>query len=178
MKLLNAVYQYFRYFFWHKVWVCYYCCRAGLYWRGIVHDLSKLNPSEFVPYILHFYFVSPEQAMATHYHKSQDQADERFNRAHRVHVRTNSHHWEYYVDITGRPERMDPDDLTELVCDWRGAARAKGRPGTIEACKEWYLMYRDNLILHPDTRAILEARLGVEPELDKIRERLKTFYTA
>ncbi len=178
MKLINAILKYFWYLLKHKFWVAYYCFCAGLYWRGVKHDLGKFHPREFIPYILHFYFVSPEKALSTHYHKSQDISDERFNRAHRIHVRTNSHHWEFYVDVTGRPEIMDFDDVEEMIADWRGAAKSKKRSGSLESTKEWYLMYRDNIILHPDTRTVLEHKIGLEPEIDKIRERLKRYYAA
>ena len=25
----------------HKYWVFYFCCKAGIPWQGITHDLSK-----------------------------------------------------------------------------------------------------------------------------------------
>lgn len=28
----------------HKYWVLYYCCKFGIIWRGIKHDLSKFHP--------------------------------------------------------------------------------------------------------------------------------------
>ena len=31
----------------HKWWVFYYCCKLGIPWQGIVHDLSKFSPTEF-----------------------------------------------------------------------------------------------------------------------------------
>lgn len=31
----------------HKFWVAYYCFQVGLYWQGIVHDLSKFSWTEF-----------------------------------------------------------------------------------------------------------------------------------
>lgn len=31
----------------HKKYVMKYCFKAGLYWQGIVHDLSKFSPTEF-----------------------------------------------------------------------------------------------------------------------------------
>ena len=39
--------KYLRYLIIHKFWVFIYCCQYGLYWRGIIHDLSKFLPSEF-----------------------------------------------------------------------------------------------------------------------------------
>lgn len=31
----------------HKWYVFKYCCKAGIPWRGLVHDLSKYSPTEF-----------------------------------------------------------------------------------------------------------------------------------
>ena len=47
--------KYLRYLIIHKFWVFIYCCQYGLYWRGIIHDLSKFLPSEFIPYANYFY---------------------------------------------------------------------------------------------------------------------------
>ena len=31
----------------HKKFVAKFCFKAGLYWQGITHDLSKFSPVEF-----------------------------------------------------------------------------------------------------------------------------------
>lgn len=31
----------------HKRWVFYYCCKVGIPFQGLVHDLSKFSPTEF-----------------------------------------------------------------------------------------------------------------------------------
>ena len=31
----------------HKWWVFYYCCKAGIPWRGFMHDWSKFSPVDF-----------------------------------------------------------------------------------------------------------------------------------
>jgi hypothetical protein len=31
----------------HKFYVFYWCCKVGIPFRGIVHDLSKFSPTEF-----------------------------------------------------------------------------------------------------------------------------------
>ena len=31
----------------HKFYVCLYCFKAGIFWRGIKHDISKFHPIEF-----------------------------------------------------------------------------------------------------------------------------------
>ena len=30
----------------HKFWVAYYCFQVGLYWQGLIHDLSKFSRIE------------------------------------------------------------------------------------------------------------------------------------
>ena len=46
--------QYLKYIFRHKWFVSVECRKAGIAWRGVIHDLSKLRPSEFVPYASYF----------------------------------------------------------------------------------------------------------------------------
>ena len=33
----------------HRMLVMVYCFRVGLIWQGLVHDLSKYSPTEFLP---------------------------------------------------------------------------------------------------------------------------------
>ena len=32
----------------HKFWVMYYCCKYGIIWQGITHDISKFSFTEFL----------------------------------------------------------------------------------------------------------------------------------
>lgn len=45
----------------------------------------------------------------------------------------------------------------EMLADWRGAGLALGKPDT----RGWYLANRENIQLHPETRAWVEEQLGV-----------------
>lgn len=47
--------KYLKYLIKHKFYVTRECFRIGLYWRGLVHDLSKFNPMEWVAYRNYFY---------------------------------------------------------------------------------------------------------------------------
>lgn len=154
--------EYFWYLFKHKWWVGYFCIQEGMYWRALKHDWTKFYWTEFVPYIRHFHVNPPPlNIYKTSYHKSLDNQDKEFNRAYRLHVRRNSHHWEYYLDINGVPEPMDLLDAKEMLCDWRGAARTKGNPWSIEGTRVWYNQYKHKIILHPDTRIFIEQFLGI-----------------
>lgn len=67
-------------------------------------------------------------------------------------------------DLFNTPVPLDMPlaDRKEMLADWRGAGRALGKPDT----KAWYLQNRDNMQLHPDTRAWVEMMLGVIPPSD------------
>ena len=47
--------KYLWYVIRHKWFVFVECCKDGIAWQGLVHDLSKLRLSEFMPYATHFY---------------------------------------------------------------------------------------------------------------------------
>ena len=38
----------------HKWYVFLFCCKAGIPWRGIKHDLSKYSPTEFFESVKYF----------------------------------------------------------------------------------------------------------------------------
>ena len=47
----------------HKNKVLCHCIKAGIIWRGIVHDLSKFSPTEFIPGVKYFQGTrSPNEA--------------------------------------------------------------------------------------------------------------------
>lgn len=47
--------KYLKYLLCHKWYVMIECFREGLIWQGLMHDLSKFLPSEFIPYANFFY---------------------------------------------------------------------------------------------------------------------------
>ena len=47
--------SYLRYILAHKWFVLVECVKMGIIWQGIVHDLSKMTPREFLPYARFFY---------------------------------------------------------------------------------------------------------------------------
>ena len=52
MKSYYPHWEYFKKVCRHKWHVGRACFRYGLYWRGIVHDLSKFSRAEFGPYLI------------------------------------------------------------------------------------------------------------------------------
>lgn len=150
---MNINLKYLRYILIHKWYVFVECCKVGQYWRGIVHDLSKFFPSEFVPYREYFYGDL----------KHTNECSINFDYAWCKHQKrkSNSHHWQYWVLTcdSGEVKALDMPliDKIECICDWKGAGMAiNGKDDTLN----WYTKNRDNMILHPNTRRWIEKEIG------------------
>ena len=106
----------------HKWWVFYYCCKVGLIWRGIIHDLSKFSPAEFIPNIK---YVRPGISPIDVQKEEIGYASAWIH--HKGH---NSHHYEYLMDKFDNgtyATRMPIDDTIELICDMMAANKAYNR---------------------------------------------------
>lgn len=53
--------------------------------------------------------------------------------------------------------------LREMIADWIGAGRAQGHGDDVEG---WYAKNKENMVLHPETRARLEDLLARRRRLD------------
>ncbi len=68
----------------------------------------------------------------------------------------------YPGDSACCPDPMPDVYRREMLADWRGAGMALGFPDTLG----WYTKNRDNLKLHPETRAWIEAQLSPVPVVE------------
>lgn len=159
--------KYLRYVIRHKWFVFVECCKVGMPWRGLVHDLSKFRLSEFVPYARYFYGDYPEWARMqsgrkeTYFGLTKESVADAFDKAWLLHQHRNPHHWQFWVlqnDNDGRyPLRMPWVYVFEMVCDWKGCGRALGKPDTLA----WYVQNRDDMVLNIYTRDHVERLLSV-----------------
>lgn len=157
--------KYLNYVIRHKWFVFIECCNLGIPWRGIIHDMSKFRPSEFIPYARHFYGnerPEAEREKIEGYDKSKDRQDEAFNKAWLYHIHRNKHHWQYWLLAQDEDEDMVlemPDRYRkELLADWHGAGKAiTGKNNT----GQWYLQHKDKNQFHPKTREWLEDILNI-----------------
>jgi len=148
--------NYFKYILSHKWFVCIACIRLSgapnfLLFLALIHDLSKFRPSEWIAYARTFY--APDGS------KQYDE-DLDFAIAWNHHQKRNKHHWQYYLLRWDRGETvslpMPEIYIWEMVADWMGAGRAiTGRWET----KEWYDKNKDKMVLHIDTRNMVETIL-------------------
>ena len=156
--LLWRCWKHFRTICRHKWYVFIECCKMGIVWQGIVHDLSKFGPAEFAPSARYFQGSrSPIEA---------EREAVGYSYAWRHHKGRNRHHWQWYVDNDGVDENGDikwnpapmPDKyVKEMYCDMVGAGKAYGG-GSV---KDYYLSKRHEWLLHPETKAKFEKMLGI-----------------
>ncbi len=158
----------------HKWFVMIECFKEGLYWRGIVHDLSKFLPSEFIPYTKYFYGPTADSTLnersKTDYYKPTDTGDKAFDFAWLLHQKRNRHHWQWWVlpeDVSGvKVFPIEEPYLTEMICDWIGAGKAKGyfSPGDdrYSEVRRWYRKHGNKLQLADETRRKIEKRIKYE----------------
>ena len=153
--------KYLSYVLRHKWFVFVECCKLGVPLRGILHDLSKLSPKEWLPYVNHFYGDKPsprgEDGSYNPLHVGDD-----FDYAWLSHQHHNKHHWQYWIlrGDSGETKAlpMPIRYAKEMLADWRGAGRAiTGKDNTLE----WYQKNKHKMVLHNLTRYWIESELGV-----------------
>jgi hypothetical protein len=164
---MKKYFHYIRYLIRHKYYVGRECFKFGLYWRGIIHDWTKVLPSEFFPYVESFYgpkkeerelYIRREKAVLGYQiTKSAEQVQEDFDRAWLLHMRRNKHHFQFWVGIMDRGTQFTVEIpkkyLIELYCDWVGAGLAITGKRDVAS---YYEKMKECTILHPNSRAFLE----------------------
>ena len=74
----------------HRHKVIANCFRAGIPWRGLMHDLSKYSPTEFFNGVKYYQGMrSPNEA---------EREDIGYSRAWMHHKGRNRHHFEYWIE--------------------------------------------------------------------------------
>jgi len=146
----------------HKWFVFLAACELGIPWLGVMHDWSKLLPSEWMPYADHFYGQRKgRQRDATGYYKPTDTGDDSFDFAWLLHQKRNRHHWQWWIlpeDNGGTKALAMPDKYRrEMLADWRGAGRAQGYG---DNTLEWWEKNNHKMQLHSETRAWIVNQLG------------------
>ena len=155
--------KYLKYVIRHKWFVFVECCKAGIIWRGVVHDLSKFLPSEFFPYAEYFYGdkTLEKECDDFRYWNLKDEKEKPFDKAWLMHQHRNPHHWQFWLlQEDDGPRKNIPIPLKylkEMLCDWRGAGRAiNGKDNTLE----WYMKNKDKINLRLINKSWVEKKLG------------------
>lgn len=133
MIIINAV-KHFKTICIHKFYVAKYCFKAGLFTQGILHDLSKFSPTEFIESVK-YYQKSGSPINACKKEKG-------VSMAWLHHKGVNKHHYEHWQDNfdSGTTHLVMPFKYAlELVCDCLGAGNAySGNKFTLQSELDWW----------------------------------------
>lgn len=156
------IWQHFKTITRHRMIVMWSCFRVGLYWQGLVHDLSKYAPTEFINGARYYQGVrSPNTA---------EREDKGYSEAWMHHKGRNRHHYEYWTDMNRQTRNyesvpMPRKYLAEMVMDRRAACKVyQGKAYKPGSALEYFMKSRERELMHPRTQQELAYLLTMLKE--------------
>ena len=142
----------------HKLMVMKHCFKVGLYKQGLLHDLSKYSPVEFIPGVRYFQGNrSPNNA--------QREA-EGASTAWLHHKGRNKHHYEYWIDYSVNKSEgivgneMPVKYVVEMFCDRVAASKIYNKDKYDDTFPlAYYNKGRTYYMIHPKTDKLLKKML-------------------
>ena len=156
------IWQHFKTITHHRLLVMAGCFRVGLYWQGLVHDLSKYSPTEF--------FTGAKYYQGNRSPNTAEREDKGFSEAWMHHKGRNRHHYEYWSDMNRQTRcyesvPMPRKYLVEQVMDRRAACMVyQGKDYTAGSALAYFEKSRERELMHPQTRQELELLLTMLKE--------------
>lgn len=147
----------------HRHLVMRHCRRAGIFWQGLTHDLSKYSPAEFITGA-RFY---------TDGTRSPNEAERQMNgysKAWLHHKGRNRHHFEYWTDYSPKTHRVEPLPMPdryiiEMACDRIAASKIYLKDRYDDSAPlNYFLRGQANRSIHPETAEKLEFILRLLAE--------------
>ena len=150
--------KHFKTITYHKYLVCKGCVKVGLYRQGLLHDMSKYSPSEFLVGARYFQGDrSPNNA---------EREAIGYSSAWLHHKGRNKHHYEYWCDYSSRvpggilPVPMPDRYIAEMFMDRVAACKVYKKEAYTDCSPlEYYQMGKDPAPMHEYTREVLEKLL-------------------
>ena len=147
----------------HKYLVMVHCFKVGLYKQGLLHDLSKYMPSEFLTGVCYYQGDRSPNAV------EREQLG--YSAAWLHHKGRNKHHFEYWIDFSIKKDdglvghKMPLNYVIEMVMDRIAASRIyKGKDYTDRSALEYYQREKNFIVINPETRKLLERLLSMLAE--------------
>lgn len=141
----------------HRHKVIAHCFRAGILWRGLLHDLSKFSWKEFSEGVRYY------QGNRSPNEKEREKKG--FSEAWMHHKGKNRHHFEYWTDYNPKTKRVEPVKMPlvfvkEMFCDRVAASKVyQGENYSDAHPLEYFIRGKDRRVIHPDTSDLLESWL-------------------
>lgn len=144
----------------HKFIVMTYCFRAGMITQGLLHDLSKYSPSEFLVGAKYYSGVRSPNVL--------ERQELGYSTSWIHHKGRNKHHFEYWVDNSKDgfyPVPMPKKYIAEMVFDRIAACKTyNGTEYTDSSPLNYYKMGFDSRIMNPNTKEQIEMLLTMLSE--------------
>jgi len=141
----------------HRRKVIAHCAKAGILWRGLLHDLSKYSYTEFSQGVKYFTGTrSPNEG---------ERENKGYSEAWMHHKGRNRHHFEYWTDYNPITKKMEPVEMPliftkEMFCDRVAASKVyQGKNYTNSHPLKYFLRGKDRRTIHPETSDLLEGWL-------------------
>lgn len=142
----------------HRKVVFSHCIKAGIFWRGALHDLSKYSPAEFFAGV-RFYQGGT---------RSPNEGEREcfgYSLAWMHHKGRNRHHFEYWTDYNPETKQMEPVKMPlkfvkEMFCDRVAASKVyQGENYKDSHPLEYFARGKVRRRIHPETSDLIESWL-------------------
>lgn len=149
----------------HKILVMEGCFRLGLYKQGLLHDLSKYSPTEFL--------VGCKYYQGNRSPNNAEREDTGYSMSWLHHKGRNKHHYEYWIDYSAgsgaaiQGQKMPTKYVVEMFVDRICASKTYlGDAYTDDAPLIYYEKGAAKLgnMIHPDTAKLLHFMLKMLAE--------------
>lgn len=148
--VIKNVFKHFATITKHKWFVFKFCLKAGIPWRGLVHDLSKYSPTEFWESVKYY------QGTRSPIDKCREVKG--YSEAWLHHKGRNKHHCEYWYDRKSKPSApiIPYVYVVEMICDNLAAGKIyKGKNWTNSSQLEYWNKAKDNPFINEKVREML-----------------------
>lgn len=155
------VWKHFKTITYHKYLVMKGCFRVGLYYQGIMHDISKYSPTEFL--------VGAKYYQGNRSPNNAEREEIGYSSSWLHHKGRNKHHYEYWIDYSSKnipggmaPAPMPRRYVVEMLMDRIAACKVyNGVKYTDKSPLEYYNLGKEKAPMHPKTRELLEKLLNM-----------------
>lgn len=136
----------------HKSNVLYYASKLGIFWTGLVHDLTKFTPTEFNRSVKYFHGKKSPTIVERASHDN-------FSYICVAHTGRNKHHWQYWVDYTNTDfiiNRIPYKRSLEYVADVLSASRVYNPINyTPMVAYNYFADHSKFYLMHPATKEFI-----------------------
>ena len=136
----------------HKSNVLYYASKLGIFWTGLVHDLTKFTPTEFNRSVKYFHGKKSPTIVERASHDN-------FSYICVAHTGRNKHHWQYWVDYTRWEivvNKIPFRHALEYVADVLSASKVYNpKDFNFMVAHDYFKEHSKTYLMHPATKEFI-----------------------